>query len=771
METSIKRNYSSEFEGRTDFLNTYLPRVDKNLDSKSINEDYSDGVVNGTILEFKLVINDLNRTLFQVIKYLSSMRIKGKSVPANIVLISLNTNDAYLYKSENYLSDIEKVYSGASSKGNDGFIGGNTFNKLDLDNLNEQEVLVQLLRKKEYIKIHIDENCIVGWAERFYKENPTATKSDFIGDLTGKVKIIGEIRNPDKFKDLIYPYDGENNEKFRYLMDKLNDNLKKKDLGAFYTHKLYAAKALELVKKAIARVPKGNDYVIIDRCAGTGNLESVMDDDMLSHCIVSTIEYYEYKVLMETIGDKVRHVIPPTEKDDTFNMGLVRGADALSEEYVKKNPIIQQYVDDDKCTIILFENPPYSEATSVEHQKRNSGKKSSEWKQGFVPVEMAKEIKGTAKNELSNAFIWSAFKYYIRKETDSYIVFSPVKYWKSQHLINQEFIDGYAFNRRHFHTNIDACIMCALWSGKKIDGLECFYIQPYDIYNDDIQESGNRIAVKRIHKLFSQRYYAQTPQKSIIREGVACSCDGTERDVNGNKRYEVNKIYFDGMIGYLVAKSCGFDNPDLQTTLTSVSKYDANGFFLIKDNFMDKLPMFAAGRYITYNRQFTERGFIMKSGDGADRFNRDVKNGKLKNFLQKCLLFTVLEPQNHMRSFKGSDGRNYVNQLCLDDHNGETLALKELKNMDMDESEKKIYGLMKTITVQAKKTVNYNPSLTYGLYQIKKELNTMYKDPKTGKNVPDYPEMNGNIKSLAALVKEYYNKEIVPTLFEYEFLK
>ena len=154
------------------------------------------------------------------------------------------------------------------------------------------------------------------------------------------------------YKDYIYPYEKESNERFRYLMDRLNDSLQKQNLGAFYTHELYAKKSLELVREAIKRVPEGNDYVIIDRCAGTGNLELHMTDEELSHVIVSTLEYYEYKVLMEVLGDKVRHIIPPTEKDDTFNMGLVRGADALSKEYVE-NEVIQSYIGNPNVTIIL----------------------------------------------------------------------------------------------------------------------------------------------------------------------------------------------------------------------------------------------------------------------------------------------------------------------------------------------------------------------------------------------------------------------------------
>ena len=74
-------------------------------------------------------------------------------------------------------------------------------------------------------------------------------------------------------------------------MDKLNDKFQKKNLGAFYTPEQYAKKSIELVRQAIKRVPKGNDYIILDRCAGTGNLEKHLSEEELSHCILSTIEY------------------------------------------------------------------------------------------------------------------------------------------------------------------------------------------------------------------------------------------------------------------------------------------------------------------------------------------------------------------------------------------------------------------------------------------------------------------------------------------------
>ena len=38
------------------------------------------------------------------------MRLKGKSIPKNIILISLNEEKGYVYNSEEYLHDIEQVY-------------------------------------------------------------------------------------------------------------------------------------------------------------------------------------------------------------------------------------------------------------------------------------------------------------------------------------------------------------------------------------------------------------------------------------------------------------------------------------------------------------------------------------------------------------------------------------------------------------------------------------------------------------------------------------
>ena len=81
--------YILERDGQLDFYKVFLPRVNPALDIDEILADNNDGVINGNLLEFKLHVTDLNAVLFQCIKYLSALRVKGKPVPANILIIDV----------------------------------------------------------------------------------------------------------------------------------------------------------------------------------------------------------------------------------------------------------------------------------------------------------------------------------------------------------------------------------------------------------------------------------------------------------------------------------------------------------------------------------------------------------------------------------------------------------------------------------------------------------------------------------------------------------
>ena len=72
-----------------------------------------------------------------------------------------------------------------------------------------------------------------------------------------------------------------------------------------------------------------------------------------------------------------------------------------------------------------------------------------------------------------------------------------------------------------------------------------------------------------------------------------------------------------------------------------------------------------------------------------------------------------------------------------------------------------------------KETTEYDSRMTYGIYQIAEEIDTSYKDTtsKKARTVYNNIQVHSDLRAMKELCKAYYNREIVPTLFEYELLK
>lgn len=765
-------NYIIERDGQIDFFDNYgIPYNDDN----SILIDNTDGVYNGNILEFKLDISNLNKVLFQAIKYLSRMRVKGEDVPATILLIDLNDEKVYQYRSSDYKDAIHKIYIGAASKDNSGFTAGKPdavydYSKSNPDYMVASSAIKRQLKGKKKLSdlimpIDIDENCIVGWAERYYREVPNATKGDFLGDDTGSaVSVTGEIRNPRHFTGRINPYSGKSNEKFKYLMDCLNDRLSKKDLGAFYTPIPYAKKASELVEMAVQRALDAGktDYIILDRCAGTGNLESALigltdinGDDLISHCIVSTYEYYEYKVLNERIGDLVRDIIPPTEADVVYANGKVSNADAMSEDFIN-NPIIKHYIDDENCAVILFENPPYRDSSAANKTKD----KNSTTIQSFILNEMSK-VKNTFVNsnistvrDLTNQFVWSGVNYYLRQKTDSYILFSPCKWWKSCGIVSLTMHKGFLFNRTYFHAG-ESAISCALWFNIKDDTTQKITLTAYPNAHD--MTISENVIVKKCYDTLSSYY-----EKNIsgITTTVFCESDGSETK---GRKCDGKSIFSENIIAYLTPK--GFTLDANNNNLVRMTHYNNRGTYVCKNNYLKMLPLFTAKEYP--RDKFFEKGegcIYFTTSDGGDTYTKD------KDFLKSCLIYTCLSNQNKCLTFDGSDGRHYQNELCFDQ---DTIASNDLSGMSLDADEQALIKLWNNILTEARATGKCIPNWTYGVYQITKEINTFQTvgTGKSKKNVYDYPQLNGDLDTLRTMLKAYYKSHITKKMFQYELLK
>lgn len=808
----MSKKFLSEKQGQVDFFTDLKISTDVELTHNT------DGVYKGTLFEFKLTIPDINKALFQAIKYLSHRRIKGESVPAQILLVALNEEIAYLFNSGRFLEDIEKIYAGAASKNNSNFSTKIKPEKVDYSSLKGLNRLTEILDIENYTKVHIDVFDVVGWANRFYQENPTASK----------IKLFKELRSPKHFSSYIYPWEGDEKD-FKYIMDLLNDKQHKKELGAFYTPPAYCFKATELVRKAIQRIPKGHDYIILDRCAGTGNLEEFLTDkpvnditigelgryidkslkakylqdkadiittfynernfneitvgelekhrtkltlhdyifdNELSHTIVNTYELKEWVVLEGRFGDRVKLIIPPPQEVSNKE-ALVDGGDALSaqfilgqqsmgmtEEYNDCISTLLGYVNDDKTNIILYENPPYRD------QVADNGIVNK----GFIFSSMSRILKSlpnsnvSTARDLSNQFIWSAWTFYLRKDDDYYVLFSPVKYWKTLGLSNKKFIEGYLFNREFFHAGPSA-ISCILW--KNIDEKrEELLLRAYDVNTaSTVQIDDDEIAyvkdvnIKKVYKTF-EPYFDRRVFKEDATGSIHSEIDGTEttgRKVDGRSLLNQN------IVGYLRTDSFGVDPKHV--SLTRQILFNARGFYLRTDNFIEKLPLFAAKLYPQKN--WYERDVYFTTADGGDRYLKD------KDFLKSCFIFACLSQRNHCRSFDGSDGRFYKNELCFDE---DTVASKKLKLYNLTKVERDLLDTFFNVLAKAKVTKNYNEKFTYGTYQIDEELNTRNKN-ENDEWIYDYPELNTDISSLKTKISQYYEAAIQPKLFEYELLK
>lgn len=741
--------YNNEMEWQIDFYSK-LRGIDWTIPTIENNTDW---VIKWTLLEFKTSISNINTVLFQTIKYLSRIRNLGKFVPSQILLISLNNKKAYLFKSNDFLKEIETQYIWWASKNNKNF--STDIKPKEIYYKNNLIEIVEILKNEEYIKVHVDKYNIVWLSKTYY---------DIINDWSHEMKIAKKYHKLEFVDELvkpkylnIFPYAKNKDEvyekskkEFPWLIDCLNDKFLQKELWAFYTPDPYVKKAHELLRIAISKIPKWNDYIILDRCAGTWQLENFLTEKELSHCVLSTYETWEWNVLYNKFVDKVRLIIPPEVSAEN---SLVEWWDALSRHFILwersnleplqesyKNCIKQlnDYVKNPNCNIIIFENPPYNDQTSW---KNVSWKKN---KNDFLQDEMKKYwLWWSLLNELLNKFTWSAFNYYLKKENDFLLLFWPVKYWKSIHLVNKKFIDWYWFNRKHFHAGA-SFISCILWQNIN-QNLEKINLKCFDIENEQVKDINKNIEIKKVYN---------TPVKYF------------------DKRKKDDFIWIMNISWFMIWTNTVW-------LFRKEYKWHWSCFYLYEDNFVDKLPLFCAKLYPQEN--WYEKDVYFTTADKWEEYLKD------RDFLKSCLIFTCLSQRNKCLSFDWIDNRFYRNELCLSQN---TLADKKLKDFTLKNRDLAIIELWENILQEAKKTKRYNEKFTYWLFQIIQELNTSIYEWKsyTKDELKDlskelwvkiskklvsveYVTLNTKIDELKNFLKEYYKKEIEPKLFEYELLK
>lgn len=487
----------------------------------------------------------------------------------------------------------------------------------------------------------------------------------------------------------------------------------KKQLGAFFTPDKYVKIATKMVRQAIAQVSKNNDYIILDRCAGTGNLQKFLTQEELAHCVLNTYDYTEWTTLKGLYEDRVKMIIPPTSEQRT-EKGLLKNGNALSENFINYRPL-NNLINDPKITVILLENPPFRDQTSNLYGKHDENVKSK----SYVKDKM--KGYGSQSNDLLTQFIWSGVKYYCKKPDDQFILFAPIKYWKTGYhkhrIIKMKFVNGYLCNRKYFNAG-EAGISLIHWINWPSE------YQQLSLIN--AEKPSENIIVKKltfpIKKLGTFNETSDIWAKLVIQNPI--------NQVGAMLYNDISK------------------------------KYNVTTFLIDKKNILNNLVLFVSNFYLLSD--FTEKEVIMKSGDGGLKYQEG------QEFLKSCFLWSCLSSTNQSLS-----NHDLTNPFALKQN---SKADQILATLNLDNDDKKLLELWSAILFKIKTTQEYNSTYKYGLRQIKKEINIKIPSDsirKTGELImkPKYDKLDEMINKFDEKLKEYFKQKINLKLFQYQLLK
>ena len=440
-EAIVSAMLKTEIAGQRIFY-LYLNQRGFNIDPLSMDQHRSDGIIDNAIIECKLNENEgggikkAEQELYEIIP--NRLMNKGLRVPYYRIYVELETFLVEVYDAEGILIETFDWYI-EYDKFKNYFYNKEKLYEYDLNNNNVDLVeVIQCIYKEFKIKSKIE-------AYKYLKQG---------------------------IKGWFKPFDLNNINKLILNNDKMNEKYVQKEQGAFFTPTRYVTISTNYVLQAIQNSIKDgyDDYVIIDRCVGVGNLESLFSENIYSHLILGTIneaEAFTANIRFNNLANV--NVIDALSED-----GVKFYQNAI-EEYKKKNNV-------KKLAVILLENPPYVQVNS----NKDGGIKSN-YNKTWVHQQMKKH-----GNDLDEQFIFSAFEYY---NPYAYIHYGPIKSWKTKHLVSKEVKAAYLCNRKYFNAS-EAAIALLYWGNKDVD---------YDEIEFD-NDIGDKFIVKKVNNTISELY-------------------------------------------------------------------------------------------------------------------------------------------------------------------------------------------------------------------------------------------------------------------------
>lgn len=449
----VSRMYKEEVAGQRVFY-VWLKQHGYKIVPENMDKNQSDGIIGNTIIECKLDENEgggakkAYQELYDIIP--NRLKSRGEKIPYYRIYIELETFLVEVYDCHCIL--VEKF---------DWYDNPEKFKKY-FNNKTET-----------YEYDLLDENVdLVEVIQNIYKVFNINKKIDAYNHLSRG--IVGWFK----------PFDIQKNNINRLILnnDKMNEKYVQKLEGAYFTPPRYIKFSTQYVLNAIEDSKKEgyDDYVIVDRCAGCGNLESQFDESIYSHFILGTIND------AETLTANIRF----------GEMATVETIDALSAKGVKfYKEKIKKYKEQNnvkKLAVIFLENPPYAQTNA----NKEGGIKSK-----YVKTWVHKQMVNEGGEDLDEQFVFSAFKYY---DLYQYIHYGPIKIWKSRHLINKEIKNSYLCNKKYFNAG-ESAVALIRWTSvdKEYDEIH---------FKNDIDDD---FVVKKVNKTISDLYENDGRENSI----------------------------------------------------------------------------------------------------------------------------------------------------------------------------------------------------------------------------------------------------------------
>ena len=528
------------------------------INPESMDKNQSDGIVGNTIIECKLNENESGgvKKAYQELYYIIPNRLKqkGDKIPYYRIYIELETFLVEVYDCHCILKEKFDWYENPEK-----------FKRYFEDT------------KETYEYDLLDENVdLVEVIQNLYKVFNIKQKIDAYKKL--QEGIIGWFK----------PFDIEKNNVNKIILnnDKMNEKYVQKMQGAFFTPSKYISKSTQYVLNAIKKSKEDgyDDYVIVDRCAGVGNLESQFDKSVFSHFILGTINEAETLTANIRFGDLAKcHTIDALSEDGlNFYLNEI-------ENYKKTHNV-------KKLAIIFLENPPYVQLNSNKKGGVGNTENNNRYIKTYIHQEMDKEQK--VCEDLDEQFVWSVFKYF---NVYSYIHYGPIKIWKTRHFIDKQIEECYLCNKKFFNAG-ESAIALIHWKNidKKYEEIH---------FKNDIDDD---FVVKKVYNTISRLY------KNDGKESGICVIE---------------------------ARNFSFDSPRLTGSINDNGKYGSK--WISKENLLKVIPLFCLcrdsygenGKIIEKdgNIKYDYRviGTLYKTSDKFDEYQQD------NIFLQNCLLWCL----------------------------------------------------------------------------------------------------------------------------------